>query len=106
LLIESLPEETIRWGHKVTSVRAVGKGRHEVAFSNGSTCIADLVVGADGAWSKVRAFLTDIKPVYTGTCFVETHLSGKDPKRGGDWVRHTHGGCSWQRHSGASQCGR
>ncbi len=80
LLIESLPEETIRWGHKVTSVRAVGKGRHEVAFSNGSTCIADLVVGADGAWSKVRAFLTDIKPVYTGTCFVETHLSGKDPK--------------------------
>ncbi len=80
LLIESLPEETIKWGHKVTSVRAVGKGRHEVAFSNGSTCISDLVVGADGAWSKVRPLVTTIKPAYTGTCFVETHLSGKDSK--------------------------
>lgn len=80
LLIESLPEGTIRWGHKVTSVKTVGSGRHEVVFSNGSTCISDLVVGADGAWSKVRALVTDIKPTYTGTCFVETHLSGKDPR--------------------------
>jgi len=80
LLIESLPDETIKWGHKVTSVKAVGSGRHEVVFSNGSTCISDLVVGADGAWSKVRTLVTDIKPTYTGTCFVETHLSGKDPR--------------------------
>jgi 2-polyprenyl-6-methoxyphenol hydroxylase-like FAD-dependent oxidoreductase len=80
LLIESLPDETIKWGHKVTSVKAVGSGRHEVAVSNGSTCISDLVVGADGAWSKVRALVTNIKPAYTGTYFVETHLSGKDPK--------------------------
>jgi 2-polyprenyl-6-methoxyphenol hydroxylase-like FAD-dependent oxidoreductase len=58
----------------------VGSGRHEVVFSNGSTCISDLVVGADGAWSKVRALVTNIKPAYTGTCFVETHLSGTDPK--------------------------
>ena len=80
LLIESLPDETIKWGHKVTSVKAVGSGRHEVVLSNGSTCISDLVVGADGAWSKARALVTDIKPTYTGTCFVETHLSGKDPR--------------------------
>ena len=80
LLIESLPDETIKWGHRVTSVKAVGSGRHEVVFSNGSTWISDLVVGADGAWSKVRALVTDIKPTYTGTCFVETHLSGNDPR--------------------------
>ncbi len=65
LLIESLPDETIKWGHKVKSVRAVGSGRHEVAFSNGSTYISDLVVGADGAWSKVRALVTAIKPAYS-----------------------------------------
>ena len=80
LLIESLPRDIIQWGHKVTSVRASGDGRHEVVFSNGATLTSDVIVGADGAWSKVRPLVTDIKPTYSGTCFVETHLSGKDPK--------------------------
>ncbi len=32
-LIRSLPDNTIRWGHKVTAVAPLGGGRHRVAFA-------------------------------------------------------------------------
>ena len=75
MLIDSVPHEMIHWDHKVTSVAALGGGRHEVTFSNGSAATCDVLIGADGAWSKVRPLITDSKPAYTGTCFVETFLS-------------------------------
>ena len=78
MLLDSLPEEMIRWGHKVTSVTANAYGRHKVMFSNGSTVVIEALVAADGAWSKVRPLVSDAKPLYTGTCFIETFLSNGD----------------------------
>jgi len=80
MLIDSIPSETIRWGHKVASVTAIGDGRHGITFSNGSTAISDVLVGADGAWSKVRPLVSGSKPLYTGTCFIETFLSNGDTR--------------------------
>lgn len=74
LLIEALPPETIRWGAKVVAVRALGAGRHELTFADGTVVATGLLVGADGAWSRVRALVTDAKPAYYGTTFVETYL--------------------------------
>ncbi|MEW2122071.1 NAD(P)/FAD-dependent oxidoreductase [Streptomyces sp. NPDC005474] len=80
MLLDSLPAGTVRWDHKVSSVRGLSEGRHEVAFADGSTVATSLLVGADGAWSRVRPLLSDAVPEYTGMSFVETYLVDADTR--------------------------
>ncbi|MCQ6249140.1 FAD-dependent oxidoreductase [Streptomyces malaysiensis] len=80
ILLESLPAGTVRWGHKVSGVRSLGEGRHEVTFADGGTVVTSLLVGADGAWSRVRPLLSDATPEYAGTSSVETYLFDADTR--------------------------
>jgi 2-polyprenyl-6-methoxyphenol hydroxylase-like FAD-dependent oxidoreductase len=74
ILLDSLPPEVIRWGYKVAQVESIGHSRHSVTFTNGEKIATDLLVGADGAWSKVRSFLSDVRPEYMGTVWIDTFL--------------------------------
>jgi 2-polyprenyl-6-methoxyphenol hydroxylase-like FAD-dependent oxidoreductase len=74
ILLDSLPAGTVRWDHKVSGTRTLADGRHEVAFADGGTVVTRLLVGADGAWSRVRPLLSDAGPEYFGRAFVETYL--------------------------------
>ncbi|RCG28686.1 FAD-dependent monooxygenase [Sphaerisporangium album] len=80
MLLDALPAGTVRWRRRVSGARALGGGRHEVTFADGSTVTADLLVGADGAWSRVRPLLSEATPVYAGTSFVETYLFDADTR--------------------------
>lgn len=69
LLLTALPDGLVKWGHRVTGVT----GR-TITFADGSTRPAEVLIGADGTWSKVRPLLTPVQPGYTGISFVEIRI--------------------------------
>ncbi|KAI1869249.1 uncharacterized protein JN550_005879 [Neoarthrinium moseri] len=69
LLTESLPEGTIKWGRRLLRIEGSPDEENSktLVFADGSTATGfSLIVGAEGAWSKVRNYLTDIRPQHTG----------------------------------------
>ena len=80
MLLDSLPAGTVRWGHKVSGTRSLDGGRHEVTFADGTTVTTGLLVGADGAWSRVRPLLSEATAEYIGMSGVETYLFDADTR--------------------------
>ncbi|AUA10370.1 FAD-dependent monooxygenase [Streptomyces sp. SID8361] len=79
LLLRSLPEGTVRWGHKIRSA-SPGPGRPALTLSDGRTVEADLLVGADGAWSRIRPLVSEADPVYSGLSYVDCLLRDVDSR--------------------------
>ncbi|MET9873217.1 FAD-dependent monooxygenase [Actinacidiphila glaucinigra] len=73
LLLDSLPEEAVRWGRAIESV-----DDGLLRFADGSTATCDLLVGADGAWSRVRTLLTEARPAHIGQNIVEVGIPDID----------------------------
>ncbi|SEO26506.1 2-polyprenyl-6-methoxyphenol hydroxylase [Flavobacterium sp. CF108] len=73
LLIASLKEENVVWNSKFTQMKPSGTG-WEIYFENGTTTYADFVIASDGANSRVRKYITDIQPIFSGVTAVEINI--------------------------------
>ncbi|KAI0760896.1 monooxygenase FAD-binding protein [Trametes elegans] len=76
ILLDALPQDAIRWDHALAFIRPLGGGQHELTFANGSpVVVADLVVGADGAHSRIRPLVSPATPLYHGVTGAEISLA-------------------------------
>lgn len=81
MLIDSLYPGSLQWGHKLKAVKTDPTGRtakYDLHFEHKVETGFDLVVGADGAWSKVRHLISDVRPQFSGITGVDAKLSDID----------------------------
>lgn len=79
MLLASLPAGCVQWGRALSDMRLQEGGRWNLSFTGGSEAGPfDLVVGADGAWSRVRPLLSPYKPQYSGLTFIEFGIDDVD----------------------------
>lgn len=79
LLLDALPASSVRWGHSLREARPVDGARWELVFEDGRVAGPfDLVVGADGAWSRLRPLISRYVPQYSGLSFVEFGIDDVD----------------------------
>jgi 2-polyprenyl-6-methoxyphenol hydroxylase-like FAD-dependent oxidoreductase len=83
LLLDSLQPDTVRWGYNLESAQ-FSDDNTKVTLTFTSDAISpvtfefDVVVGADGAWSRLRPLLSSVQPTYTGVTFVDIQLVPRD----------------------------
>ncbi|MEU4652409.1 NAD(P)/FAD-dependent oxidoreductase [Streptomyces sp. NPDC023723] len=78
-----LGELDVQWGRAVTRVVPGPRDGVLVRFADGRQETFDLVVGADGAWSRTRPAVSPATPHYTGVTYVETSLDDVDTRHPG-----------------------
>ncbi|MBE5102226.1 FAD-dependent oxidoreductase [Priestia aryabhattai] len=74
MLLDAVNPEAIKWGHKLLYATSLENGQHELHFENGVTEIVDLVVGADGAFSKLRPLVSKETAEYSGVSMIEINI--------------------------------
>jgi 2-polyprenyl-6-methoxyphenol hydroxylase-like FAD-dependent oxidoreductase len=85
LLLSHVPDSAIQWNYKLNSIQrstTLGHTEIELDFGENGKQTFDLVIGADGAWSRVRKLLTDIRPFYAGMQYITLNakqISAKYP---------------------------
>ena len=71
IIMEQIHPENIKYGFKFEKLIQRDNGEVELVFENGTTVMTNLVIGADGAFSQIRSYLTNAKPEYTDISMIE-----------------------------------
>ncbi|KAL5357673.1 hypothetical protein BJX96DRAFT_182140 [Aspergillus floccosus] len=87
LLLDSVPPHRIRWGKALQRAELEPSRKDTATAQDWVLQFADgtsesgfrLIVGADGAWSKLRPLITLATPQYSGKTFIEGRLSPGNP---------------------------
>ncbi|SDG20066.1 2-polyprenyl-6-methoxyphenol hydroxylase [Dyadobacter soli] len=73
MLLASLLPGTVIWNSHFKNMSRTD-GAWLLEFHNGTTATADIVVGADGANSKIRPFITPERPFYSGITILQGNV--------------------------------
>jgi 2-polyprenyl-6-methoxyphenol hydroxylase-like FAD-dependent oxidoreductase len=80
LLLDSLQPGTVQWGRALTAISGPADGPRLLHFADGGTVETNLVIGADGAFSRVRPAVSPAVPHYSGVSFLEAWFSDVDER--------------------------
>ncbi|MFL6126532.1 FAD-dependent oxidoreductase [Actinophytocola sp.] len=78
VLLDSLPGAVV-WGREFEQATPLPDGGWRAHFADGGTADHDLIVGADGVWSRVRPLVTEARPRHSGVNYVEGVIPDPDP---------------------------
>ncbi|MFD0293350.1 FAD-dependent oxidoreductase [Streptomyces sp. NPDC127118] len=78
MLLDSLAPGTVRWGRALERVSGPAEGPRRLHFADGAIVETDLIVGADGAFSRVRPAVSPATPQYSGVSFQEAWFDDVD----------------------------
>lgn len=88
ILEADLKPEAFRWGKKLVEAQPARGETFDLHFADGTVEEAvDLVVGSEGAWSKVRKLLTDERPHYSGISAIELWALDVDKNPKYEWMK-------------------
>ncbi|TFF36775.1 FAD-dependent monooxygenase [Mucilaginibacter psychrotolerans] len=112
VLLESLKPETLVWDSQFISMEKQDDG-WLLHFRNGTRAYADLVVACDGANSRIRPYVTDIKALYSGITMVELNVNNAKDNipviykllNGGKVMAFGHGKCVLGGQKGTGNMG-
>ncbi|MFJ1796979.1 FAD-dependent oxidoreductase [Kitasatospora griseola] len=78
LLLGSLPPGTVRWAHTLQRATPTPTGGWQLHFADGGTAEHRVLIGAEGARSRLRPLLTPVEPHHLGVNTVEGMIPAVD----------------------------
>ncbi|MED3351887.1 NAD(P)/FAD-dependent oxidoreductase [Bacillus thuringiensis] len=74
LLLNSLHPNSVQWGYRLIQAVPLSKNQYELQFEHGEKITVDLVIAADGAFSRIRSLVSQSSAKYSGISMIELSI--------------------------------